>query len=124
MNVGDQVLYVPCKDFSKVMNTSGPFAGLYAWEHQMMKNGEMKIVNSAQVGAAIEAIRRKRMKPEALVAARPQCVWPAEVTAVTGETVSLNISAERTAAGGVTYHHDKVAVDPTGKQPESCHLEA
>lgn len=126
MNVGDRVLYVPSKDHALVMNTSGKFAGLYAWTHHIAKDksgkveAESKPATTKNVGIAIEQIRRGigTRKREHLVAMKPQCTWPATVTAVDGETVSLEIQHPT----GVILVRDKIAIDATGK-PDTCHEE-
>ncbi len=115
MNVGDKVEWVPSieHEFDPVPNLG------YAWDHEIKdpQTDKWSAATPARVLNAIEIIRRDRNRRNELRATKPACAYPATVTAVDGDKVSLDIQSPMS---WVTLHYDGVAVDPSGK-PGTCH---
>ncbi len=112
MNIGDKCEWVPSVEHHLEIKD-----GKYAWEHAIKIRGKDEVQSFEDVG---NFIRRNAKRPETLKTlfpTNPQCTYPATVTEVEGDKVSLDIVSP---IGGVTLHYENVAVDPSGK-PGTCH---
>ncbi len=114
MQIGDEVLWVPNIDHAR-----DPIPGGFAWEHEILdpRIDKWGVAKPEAVLNAIEIIKRDPNRRKELRASKPVAKYPAVVTAVEGDKVSLDI---KSPIGGVTLHYDNVAIDPSGK-PGTCH---
>ncbi len=112
MNIGEKCEWVPSIEHHLEMKD-----GKYAWEHARKQGNDLKPMNTDQVVAFLKQNARRPETLKLLVATKPQCTYPATVTAGEGDKVALDIVSP---IGGVTLHYDNVPVDPSGK-PGTCH---
>lgn len=111
MNIGDKVEWVPSED--KHLETKD---GKCAWEHAIKIRDTLRVMSAEEVSLFLKSNKKRPGRIKELVPTRPQCTYPATVTDEQGDKVSLDI----TAPGGITWHHDNVPVDLSGK-PGTCH---